>query len=178
VLVTGGGGGLGRAFAEHFLKKGKVSFHLFVIILSFCPCKPLQKVIIAGRTLSTLQQTALEISNPNLHVVELDVGDISSLASFTKKIVGQHPDLDCLVNNAGVMEPLDLHSSGTDVDAALAKADSEIDVNARGVVHLTVRLLPHIRSKRGTIMNVSSQLAFTPMVETPIYSGEFPTASQ
>jgi short-subunit dehydrogenase involved in D-alanine esterification of teichoic acids len=174
VLVTGGGNGLGRAFAQHFLAKGKVrgfpstlspSMKLFVSQIL------IQKVIIAGRTRDNLQQTASEIKNDRLHVVELDTGDISSISSFVTQLLEAHDDLDCLVNNAGVMEPLDLHSPGIDVEAALAKADSEMDVNARGVVHLTVRLLPQIRKRRGTIMNVSSLLALTPMVETPIYSG-------
>jgi short-subunit dehydrogenase involved in D-alanine esterification of teichoic acids len=173
VLVTGGGNRLGRAFAEHFLAKAKVSdIHDFLLTLnpyvsvSSSPFLDLnatiwsnvttQKVIIAGRTASKLQQTASEVSNPRLHVMELDVGDVGSLAIFVSRLLEEHDELDCLMNSAGIMEPLDLHSPGLDVDAALAKADAEVDVNVRGVVHLMVRLLPQLRKQRGTVMDVNS----------------------
>ncbi|KAH0367228.1 hypothetical protein KCU89_g18766, partial [Aureobasidium melanogenum] len=86
-LVTGGAGGIGRAISEYFISQGK-------------------KVIIVGRTESKLQSTSKEIG-ADYYV--LDTGDIQSIPSFIQKITKEHPDLDCLVNNAGVQRPLNVN---------------------------------------------------------------------
>ncbi|KAB5540274.1 short-chain dehydrogenase [Coniochaeta sp. 2T2.1] len=148
-LVTGGGGGIGKAISQYFISKGK-------------------KVIIAGRTESTLHETAKEIGAAAYYV--LDTGKVADIPPFLEKITHEHPDLDCLVNNAGIQRPLKILE---DQDF-LTKADEEIDINIRGPMHLTLGLLPHFRSKeRGAvIMNVSSILAFVPFsVINPVYNG-------
>ncbi|WWC71770.1 uncharacterized protein I206_105729 [Kwoniella pini CBS 10737] len=155
-LITGGGGGLGKAMATELLKQGK-------------------KVIIAGRTEKTLSETAKEIGATGYYV--LDTGDIPSIASFVSKITKEHPDLDCLINNAGVQRPLEVTSSpehkgyGFDLDSA----DQEININIRGPIHLAVTLLEKHFSKLengAVIMNVSSVLGFVPFsVINPVYNG-------
>lgn len=123
-LVTGGGGGIGKALSQQLIKDGK-------------------KVIIAGRTESKLQDSAKEIGASAYYV--LDTGDVSSIAGFVKKITNEHPDLDCLVNNAGVQRPLDVNDMAT--TEFLEKADQEININIRGPMHLALQLLPHLKSK-------------------------------
>lgn len=100
--VTGGAGGIGRAITEYFLSIGK-------------------KVIIAGRTESKLKDTVKDINNDKLSYYVLDTGDITSIPAFIKKITKEHPDLDCLVNNAGVQRPLDVN--GMPSEEFLEKAD-------------------------------------------------------
>lgn len=141
-LITGGGGGIGRGLAEYFISKGK-------------------KVLIAGRTESNLAKTHKEIGSAGYYV--LDTGNTASLPDFIAKITKEHPDLDCLVNNAGVQKPLQVLKD--DPAELLAKADQEIDINIRGPMHLAVGLLAHFRSKPSAlIVNVSSTLAFIPLV--------------
>ncbi|KAK1500549.1 short-chain dehydrogenase [Colletotrichum tamarilloi] len=82
-VITGGGGGIGKVMAEHFISKGK-------------------KVIIAGRTESKLQKTAKEIGAVGYYV--LDTGKVEQIPDFVKRVTKEHPDLDCLVNNAGTKE--------------------------------------------------------------------------
>lgn len=151
-LVTGGGGGIGRGIAEYFLKSGK-------------------EVIICGRTESNLQQTAKELNNDKLSYYVLDTGDVKAIPAFVRKITTEHPDIDCLVNNAGVQRPLEVDKM--DADEFLSKADQEIDIDIRGPMHLALHFLPHFRSKDGAvIMNVSSLLAFFPMsIINPVYNG-------
>jgi short-subunit dehydrogenase involved in D-alanine esterification of teichoic acids len=83
---------------------------------------------------------------------------VSSIPSFVKRLVQGHPELDCLINNAGVQRPLNVD------DFDLAKADQEIDINIRGPIHLAIALLPHFSSKKhaAVIMNVTSILGFIP----------------
>lgn len=109
VLVTGGGGGLGRAMAEYFVSKGK-------------------KVLIAGRTEANLIITQKEIKCAGYYV--LDTGDISKIPAFIGRVTKEHPELDCLVNNAGVQRPLEVLKE--DAAELLVKADQEIDINIRG----------------------------------------------
>ncbi|RAK75322.1 putative short-chain dehydrogenases/reductase [Aspergillus fijiensis CBS 313.89] len=151
-LITGGGGGLGKAIASYLLRKGK-------------------KVIIAGRTEQTLRQTAQEIGATDYFV--LDTGVVSQIPAFIRTLTARYPEVDCLINNAGVQRPLDV--LGDAPADFLAKADQEIDINIRGPMHLTLGLLEHFRALphgRATIMNVSSILAFVPFsVINPVYNG-------
>lgn len=150
-LITGGGGGLGRAMAETLIGMGK-------------------EVIIAGRTEKSLKQAAAEIGAKAYYV--LDVSDIASIPEFVKKVVSTHPELDCLINNAGVQRPFQI--LGPDYDFDLSKADQEINTNIRGPMHLCVSLVPHFNSKDtgGVIMNVSSVLGYSPVsLVNPVYNG-------
>ncbi|CAJ2509361.1 Uu.00g143870.m01.CDS01 [Anthostomella pinea] len=149
-LVTGGGGGIGKELARYFIFKGK-------------------KVIIAGRTESNLQFTAKEIKAAGYYV--LDTGAISDIPAFIKRVTSEHPELDCLVNNAGVQRPLEVLKQ--DGEEILAKADQEININIRGPMHLAVGLLPHLKSKpHALIVNVSSVLGFVPFsIINPVYNG-------
>jgi len=147
VLVTGGGGGLGRSMAEYLISKGK-------------------KVIIAGRTESKLKATASELGHNTAYYV-LDTGNIPGIASFVKTLTDEHPDVDCIINNAGVQRPLEVN------DFSLEKADQEIDINIRGPMHLAIEILPHFKKqKSAVIMNVSSVLGFIPTsIINPVYNG-------
>ncbi|KAK8044858.1 short-chain dehydrogenases/reductase [Apiospora rasikravindrae] len=149
-LVTGGGGGIGKEFSKYLISKGK-------------------KVIIAGRTESKLRETAREIGAAAYYV--LDTGDIPSIPAFIGNVTSEHPELDCLVNNAGVQRPLQVLKQ--DPEDFLAKADQEISINIRGPMHLAVGLLPHFKSKpHAIIINVSSVLGFVPFsIINPVYNG-------
>lgn len=128
-----------------------------------------KKVIICGRTESKLQDAAKEMQNTHYYV--LDTGDISAIPAFIKKVTTDHPDLDCIVNNAGVQRPLDVNEMSA--EEFLQKADNEVGININGPMHLAVGLLPHFKSKQGAvIMNVSSVLGYIPTsVINPVYNG-------
>jgi short-subunit dehydrogenase involved in D-alanine esterification of teichoic acids len=147
-LITGGGGGIGKALASYFLANGK-------------------QVIIAGRTESTLAATAKEIGATAYYV--LDQGDLTSIPAFVKRVTAEHPDLDCLVNNAAIQAPLSVHGDELEF---LLKADEELDINVRGPMHLTLRLLPHLKSKEcGLVVNITSGLGYIPaLISCPGYN--------
>ncbi|KAF2019177.1 hypothetical protein BU24DRAFT_439449 [Aaosphaeria arxii CBS 175.79] len=149
-LVTGGAGGIGKAISERLIADGK-------------------KVIIAGRTESTLKSSAKEIGAIDYYV--LDTGEIFAIPAFIKKLLTEHPDVDCLVNNAGVQRPLKINED--DPTELLKKADEEININIRGPMHLAIGLLEHFKSKpNAVIVNVSSVLGFAPFSTiNPVYNG-------
>ena len=145
-VVTGGAGGLGFVMAEWFIQQGK-------------------KVILVGRTESNLKEASSKLNNASYYV--LDTGKISDIPDFAKKVVKEHPEVDCLVNNAGVQRPLDV------TDLNLGWLDQEIDINVRGPIHLANAFLPHFLSKKhAVIANVSSVLGIVPFsIVNPGYNG-------
>ncbi|WVQ99807.1 hypothetical protein IAU59_006949 [Kwoniella sp. CBS 9459] len=151
-LITGGGGGLGKAMAIELLRRGK-------------------KVLLAGRSKDKLVATTKEIGASGYYV--LDTGDIPSIPAFIEKLTSEHPEVDCLINNAGVQRPLQLFSEEYDFD--LKSADQEIDINIRGPMHLSIGLIEkHFKNlpNGAVVMNVSSVLGFVPFsVINPVYNG-------
>ncbi|KAL4867025.1 hypothetical protein BDV12DRAFT_128097 [Aspergillus spectabilis] len=148
-LVTGGGGGIGKALSSYLISKGV-------------------KVLIAGRTESNLKATAQEIGAADYYL--LDTGNTPAFPGFVSRVTTEHPELDCLINNAGVQRPLEVFK--TPATEFLQKADQEIDINIRGPLHLSLALLDHFKTKpSAAIINVSSVLGFLPFsVINPVYN--------
>ncbi len=102
------------------------------------------------------------------HVVQLDVTDQASV----DRALAEVPELDVLVNNAGV---LGTASGVNDLDAA-AMAEV-LDTNVTGVVRVTQAALPLLRrSDAPVIVNVASGVGFTRWLTTPGHD-EYPVAA-
>jgi uncharacterized oxidoreductase len=141
ILVTGGGSGIGRELAREFHQLGN-------------------RVIVAGRRLGPLE--ALAKAHPGMTAVELDVADAQAVSKTAARLLTDHPDLNVLVNNAGIMVVEDK------IDLPVAEAT--VATNLLGPIRLTAALLPHLLGQlQGTIVNVSSALGFVPLVYTPTY---------
>lgn len=146
ILITGGGTGIGRALAEALHARGN-------------------KVVVAGRRRAALD--SVTAANHGVDAIELDVADERSIETAAARIVSEHPALNVVIHNAGVMRAEDL--TADDYDAA--DAEATIATNLLGPIRLTAALLPQLRSReRATIMTVSSGLAFVPLAFTPTYS--------
>jgi uncharacterized oxidoreductase len=76
------------------------------------------------------------------------------------------PNLNIVINNAGVARALNLHKEGGSLD----ELTREIEINFRGPVQMAWRFLPHLKKMpSAAIVNVSSGLAFVPLPIMPIY---------
>ena len=145
LLITGGGSGIGRGLAEAFYQRGN-------------------RVIITGRGLSRLQ--AVCDANPGMIAVELDIRDPEAVKRVTAQIVMDHPSLNVLINNAGIME---LDDVAGPVDEELLVAT--VTTNLGGPIRMSGALVGHLRRQKDpVIINVSSILAFVPLVPTAAYS--------
>jgi short-subunit dehydrogenase len=81
----------------------------------------------------------------------VDVSKPDQIQDFAQKAISSHPDLNILINNAGVA----LIGEFEEIDQA--QMDWLMDVNFWGVVHATRAFLPHLaRQREAHIVNVSS----------------------
>jgi uncharacterized oxidoreductase len=99
--------------------------------------------------------------------VVLDIEDAASLPGFAETLIGAHPSLNVLINNAGIMRAEDLLAEPYD----LTDAEATVAINLLGPIRLTAALLPHLKAQaKAAVLNVSSGLAFVPLAMTPTYS--------
>ena len=95
----------------------------------------------------------------------VDVGDIPSLPAFVEKVTKEAPEVDCLINNAGIQKPLNFEK-GVDLSAV----NQEININIIGLVHLCALFIPHLKQKpHASIQNIGSGLAYVPIAAVPVY---------
>ncbi|MGE4431141.1 MAG: SDR family oxidoreductase [Sphingobium sp.] len=145
ILITGGNSGIGRGLAAAFHAAGN-------------------KVIVAGRRAGALEQVADAHPGMRWHVV--DMGDAQGIAAFADQVKSLYPDLNVLVNNAGIMRMENLRADPCD----LSGAEEQVAINLLGPIRLGAALLPHLhRQPRATLINVSSGLAFVPLNMVPTY---------
>ncbi len=141
MLITGGASGIGLAMAERFLKDGNT-------------------IIICGRRTSALEAARARFPSLNTRQCDLSVkGERESLYAW---IADKHPDLQVLINNAGIQQWMSLDDKDYD-----ARAAEEMAINIDAPVHLTSLFL-NLKSL-DTIMNVTSGLAFSPLAKVPVY---------
>ncbi len=145
ILITGGGSGIGHGLAEAFHALGN-------------------QVIIAGRGQKRLDETTA--ANPGMKSLTVDMADAGSIRSFAAQVIQDYPQLNALINMAGVMKNEKLR----DQKEPLADMEATVATNLLGPIRLTAALLPALlKQPRATIMNVTSGLAFVPLAMTPTY---------
>jgi uncharacterized oxidoreductase len=145
IFITGGGSGIGRGLAEALRKLGN-------------------KVIISGRRRANLDEVVA--ANPGMEAIELDITDPASIDSVAARLIADHPDLNVLFNNAGIMLP----------DRAAGRIDDKllvdtITTNLVGPVRMTAALVEHLKRKDdAVVIYTSSILGFVPLAATAVYS--------
>ena len=145
ILITGGSAGIGLAFALKFLELGN-------------------EVIVTGRRQAALDQ--VKSKYPKLHTIQSDVADPAQIAALAARVKSDFPRLDVLMNNAGIMLYKNLKSRAADLTGLM----TEMNINVGGVIGTTSALIDVLTSNKGTVINVSSGLAFVPLPAAPIYS--------
>lgn len=145
ILITGGNAGIGLALAGRFLKEENT-------------------VIVCGRNKQKLDAVASRF--PEIHTVPCDISKTEERVDMVNHVIDQFPDLNVLVNNAGVQQRFNFLNSPQPWDYY----QQEIVTNLEAPIHLVSLLIPHFeKQKYAAIINVSSGLAFAPMAAAPIY---------
>lgn len=145
ILITGAGSGIGRELAQRLHALGNT-------------------VIVAGRRQTSLDETIGD--RAHMHAIALDVSDPAAIQAFARRVTAEHPALNVLINNAGVMRYEDLGTQGD-----LGDAEEQVAINLLGPVRLTNALVTHLKAQaQPTVINVSSGLAFVPRADAAVYS--------
>ena len=144
VLITGGSAGIGLALAKEFVGLGN-------------------EVIVTGRNPDRLAEAAQAV--PGLKTLQSDASKPEAVQALAAAVDADYPALNVLVNNAGTFIPRNLTGPAKD----LQSLTFEIDVNLSGPIWTTSVLIDRLKANKGTIINVSSGLAFVPLQLSPIY---------
>jgi len=139
-LITGGGGGIGRATALIFAREGA-------------------RIAVADANLDAAKETVAQVNAIGGQAMSLtgDVTDSTAVQAMIKSVVSAYGRIDCAFNNAGI--------AGYQVDAAGKKThewsdeafDRMIAVNLRGVWLCMKHELPQMMAQGGgVIVNTGS----------------------
>jgi uncharacterized oxidoreductase len=144
ILITGGGSSIGLGLAAAFQAAGNT-------------------VIIAGRRQEMLNKA--EAAYPGMKSCILDVNSPEAIRRLTQTIISDYPNLNIVINNAGIMRTEDL----TD-PLHLIDSEAIVTTNLLGPIRLISAFLPHLlKQESAVIITVSSGLAFVPLAMTPTY---------
>ncbi len=143
ILLTGTNRGIGRALLEQLVADNQV--------------------IALGR--NEVEMLQLLEAFPQIHIQVADLACQDDVQRVVRHIESEWPDLDVLINNAGIQNTVDFTS---DIDQA--QIQQEFAVNFHGPVSLIGGLLPVLRKQqRSYIVNITSILALTPKQSAPVY---------
>ncbi|GGF54376.1 putative oxidoreductase DltE [Marmoricola endophyticus] len=147
VLITGGSRGIGLDLARRLLARG-------------------DRVLVTGRSERSLEEVAQR--NPGLESAVADMADPDARRRLAEDVARRMPDLDLLVQNAGIQRRVALAVD----DAPWAERQVEIDTLLAGPVHLDQLLVPLIlaHGRPARIVHVTSGGAVVPQPFAPVYS--------
>jgi uncharacterized oxidoreductase len=141
VLITGGTSGIGFALAQRFLREGNT-------------------VIVTG----TNPQKA-EAVKRQLPAIAIELADMRDRQAL-KDLVDRYPDVNILINNAGVQYNYDF----ADPTINIEQIEVELNINLLSSLYLTKLFLPQLLNhSTAAIINVSSGLAIVPKQSAPVY---------
>ena len=147
VLVTGAGGGLGRALALRFGAAGS-------------------NIVALDKDAAGLESLAAELRAHGAACLPLpcDVTDAGACSRAVGQAVEHYGSLDVLVNNAGMSHRSGFALTGLEVIRRV------MELNFFGAVNCTKAALPHLVARRGLVIVISSVAGYTPLVARTGYA--------
>ena len=145
-LVTGAGGGVGKAISKRLSSEG---------------CK----VVMLGRSRTKLQKAASEIGNKkNTVTVIADITKEAEVLSAIDQTINSFDKIDILVNNAGIInDPMPFHEMTED------QWDDLVKTNLFGTFKMTQAVIPvMMKNGGGSIVNISSVLGIRAIPRVPL----------
>lgn len=132
-LITGGARGVGRAFAEAYLREGAT-------------------VAVADIDIAAAESTATALG-PRAYAVALDVTSQPSIDAAVATAIARTGGIDILINNAAIFDMAPI------TEITRASYDRQFAVNVAGTLFMLQAVARHMidTGRRGRIINMSSQ---------------------
>jgi len=122
-------------------------------------------VIAIGRQQQKMQ--ALAAHSALIAPWTADLARIDLLPKLATDILAAHPDVGCLINNAGIQDDVRMDAIGYDHMAV----HREVDINLVAPMVFAQLFLPHLTARqRSWVVNVTSVLAHAPKRTAAVYS--------
>jgi NAD(P)-dependent dehydrogenase (short-subunit alcohol dehydrogenase family) len=147
VLITGGGGGLGRALAWRFGRAGA-------------------KIAVADLDLKAAEEVSAALNRHRIPAcaLEVDAADEEACQAAVRRAIAYFGGLDVLINNAGVTHRDAFQSTRSEVYHRV------MNVNFFGALYFTQAALPQLIESRGRIVVISSVAGLAPLYERTAYA--------
>lgn len=142
VIVTGGGHGIGKAYAERLASEGA-------------------KIVIAEIDEPAAMAVASELTASGHEAIGVgtDVSDTASVEKMAAAAIARFGRIDVLVNNAAIFATVPMSRSPFD-KITVDEWDRMMSVNLKGAWLASCAVIPHMRSQNyGKIINISSGTA-------------------
>src|SRR6202165_1931009 len=95
ILITGGAGGIGYELTKQLPALGN-------------------KILNTGRDQAKLDRA--KATFPKIHTFQSDVSDPKAIIALYEKVTKQFPELNILINNAGIMREINIHDKAGNLE--------------------------------------------------------------
>ena len=137
IIVTGGGQGIGRAFANAFAREGA-------------------KIVIAEINETKARVVAEEITSVGFYAtaIKTDVTDEENVNQMVKESIEKYGRIDVLINNAGILSTIEMKPFW---EISTEEWDKILSVNLKGMFLCCKAVVPIMQKQsKGKIINLSS----------------------
>lgn len=148
VILTGGGGGIGKAIAEKLAEK------------------KMKIVLFGGNNVEKLQHTKECVEQySSCLMLPGDLSDTDFMTSALETVVSTFSNIDILINNAGLAQNTPFE------EVSMQEYDQLMNINVRTPFFLTQKVIPFLRkSDYATIINTASVVSHTSYALQSVYS--------
>src|SRR6266699_7225082 len=121
ILITGGASGIGYELTKQLTALGN-------------------KILITGRDQAKMDRA--KAAFPKVHTFRSDVSDPKAIATLYEEVTKQFPEVNILINNAGIMRKINVH----DKAGSLEDIIREFEVNWIGRIRSVKQSLLHLNT--------------------------------
>src|ERR1700724_1180956 len=122
ILITGGGSGIGYELTKQLAALGNT-------------------ILITGRDQAKMDRA--KAAFPKIPTFRSDVSDPKAIVTLYEEVTIQFPELNILINNAGIMREINVH----DTAGSLEDITREIETNLSGPIRMVKHFLPHLKAQ-------------------------------